>query len=54
MKQNTFIYAAIAFFVCSSCTSGKYSPVDYVDPLLVQVFTVIRIRGQLFLSVRYN
>ena len=51
MKQNTFIYAAIAFFVCSSCTSGKYSPVDYV---LVQVFTVIRIRGQLFLSVRYN
>lgn len=34
MKQNTFIYAAIAFFVCSSCTSGKYSPVDYVDPFI--------------------
>ena len=34
MKLNTFTCATIAFIVCSSCTSGKHSPVDYVDPFI--------------------
>lgn len=34
MKLKEIIYAALAFFVCSSCSSGKQSPVDYVDPFI--------------------
>lgn len=34
MKQKIFVYAALAFLVCSACTSGKRSPVDYVDPFI--------------------
>lgn len=34
MKLKILTCATIAFFVCSSCTSGKHSPVDYVDPFI--------------------
>lgn len=34
MNRKSLTYVAIAFFICDSCTSGKQSPVDYVDPFI--------------------
>lgn len=34
MKFKILTCAVIAFFVCSSCSSGKQSSVDYVDPFI--------------------
>ena len=34
MKLKILTCAAIAFLVCCSCSSGKQSPVDYVDPFI--------------------
>lgn len=34
MKLKILTCAVIAFFVCCSCSSGKHSPVDYVDPFI--------------------
>ncbi|WP_294587449.1 GH92 family glycosyl hydrolase [uncultured Bacteroides sp.] len=34
MKLSILIYAVTASLVCCSCSSGKQSPVDYVDPFI--------------------
>lgn len=34
MKLRTLTYAIVACSICYSCTSGKQSPVDYVNPMI--------------------